>query len=290
MEKKHLICLGAAKAGTTWLSEQCRRHPSFFMPPMKEIHYFQSVYGQVDRLAPIRRLNQVAKFLSSSTIAIEGADDEKKRQRLMRRQARLAKWYALYAAGRIDEKWYLRLFDGAESDQFLCDFSAASCKVSVAGVEAMYRLSGQTYVVYILRDPFDRLVSHTKFHAKFVGDIKWMRRAKRAEVESYVRDRSLIEDSLYAHRIEQFREKFGKDRLLLLDFDELRRQPVEFLNRLSAFLNVPRFAAVESSRGTNPGPDLMLPEGAFDSFRSETDAEVDRLVNIGVDFAAKWRR
>jgi len=290
VERKHLICVGAAKAGTTWLSEQCRRHPSFFMPPMKEIHYFQSVYGTIDRLAPIRRLNQVAKFLTASSKAVQAAADEKKRQRLVRRQSNLARWYALYASGRIDEKWYLNLFEGAAGDQFMCDFSAASCKISDAGVEAMHRLSNQTYVLYILRDPFDRLVSHTKFHAKFVGDLNWMRRAQQKEVETYVRDRSLIEDSLYAHRIQQFRKRFGNDRLLVLDFDELRRQPLAFLDRVSTFLGVPGFGSVDIERHTNPGPELMLPEGAFDAFKAETDAEVERLVEIGIDFAAKWRR
>src|SRR4051812_18116714 len=34
------ICIGAQKAGTGWLYEQLRAHPDFWMPPLKELHYF----------------------------------------------------------------------------------------------------------------------------------------------------------------------------------------------------------------------------------------------------------
>jgi len=37
------LCIGAEKAGTTWLYEMLKAHPSVWMPPIKEIHYFDMV-------------------------------------------------------------------------------------------------------------------------------------------------------------------------------------------------------------------------------------------------------
>jgi hypothetical protein len=34
------LCIGQQKAGTTWLYDQLAAHPSFWMPPVKELHYF----------------------------------------------------------------------------------------------------------------------------------------------------------------------------------------------------------------------------------------------------------
>src|SRR3954466_10680627 len=34
------LCIGAQKGGTGWLYEQLRFHPDFWMPPLKELHYF----------------------------------------------------------------------------------------------------------------------------------------------------------------------------------------------------------------------------------------------------------
>jgi hypothetical protein len=36
-------CIGAQKAGTGWLYEQLRCHPQFWMPPLKEVHYFDRI-------------------------------------------------------------------------------------------------------------------------------------------------------------------------------------------------------------------------------------------------------
>ena len=34
------VCIGAQKGGTTWLYENLNSHPEVWMPPIKEIHYF----------------------------------------------------------------------------------------------------------------------------------------------------------------------------------------------------------------------------------------------------------
>src|SRR5215471_4218872 len=33
------LCVGAQKAGTSWLYQQLEPHPDFWMPPLKELHY-----------------------------------------------------------------------------------------------------------------------------------------------------------------------------------------------------------------------------------------------------------
>src|SRR5205085_9115453 len=37
------LCMGAQRAGTGWLYEQLRNHPDFWMPPLKELHYFDRI-------------------------------------------------------------------------------------------------------------------------------------------------------------------------------------------------------------------------------------------------------
>jgi hypothetical protein len=37
------LCVGAQKAGTSWLYHQLTLHPDFWMPPIKELHYFDTL-------------------------------------------------------------------------------------------------------------------------------------------------------------------------------------------------------------------------------------------------------
>src|SRR5207249_6582162 len=37
------MCVGAHKSGTSWLYQQLESHPDFWMPPIKELHYFDKL-------------------------------------------------------------------------------------------------------------------------------------------------------------------------------------------------------------------------------------------------------
>src|SRR5881296_3927906 len=37
------ICVGPQKGGTSWLYQQLESHPDFWMPPIKELHYFDKL-------------------------------------------------------------------------------------------------------------------------------------------------------------------------------------------------------------------------------------------------------
>ena len=38
------ILIGAARAGTTWISKNLGEHPEIFIPRKKELHFFDSQY------------------------------------------------------------------------------------------------------------------------------------------------------------------------------------------------------------------------------------------------------
>lgn len=42
-QRPSFICVGAGKAGTTWLWEMLRLHPDVYLPDVKEIHYFNDI-------------------------------------------------------------------------------------------------------------------------------------------------------------------------------------------------------------------------------------------------------
>ena len=47
------LCVGAQKAGTSWLYRQLESHPDFWMPPIKELHYFDQL-NRTKRFHPPR--------------------------------------------------------------------------------------------------------------------------------------------------------------------------------------------------------------------------------------------
>jgi hypothetical protein len=41
--RPRFVCVGAGKAGTTWLWDMLRQHPDVYLPPEKELHYFNDI-------------------------------------------------------------------------------------------------------------------------------------------------------------------------------------------------------------------------------------------------------
>src|SRR5947199_10641095 len=72
------LCIGAHKAGSTWLYQQLDSHPDFWMPPVKELHYFDQL-SRVQRAAgPRCRDERDRRFLEQlqSLSAEQGIDLE----------------------------------------------------------------------------------------------------------------------------------------------------------------------------------------------------------------------
>ena len=55
------FCIGAQRAGTSWLYRQLDAHPDFWMPPVKELHYFDQ-FGRT-QIAPRARDKRDAWFV-----------------------------------------------------------------------------------------------------------------------------------------------------------------------------------------------------------------------------------
>ena len=59
------LCIGAHKGGTTWLYQQLDSHPDFWMPPFKELHYFDQLASVQRASSPRCRDERDLRFLES---------------------------------------------------------------------------------------------------------------------------------------------------------------------------------------------------------------------------------
>src|SRR3989449_8722430 len=59
------LCIGAHKGGTTWLYQQLDSHPDFWMPPFKELHYFDQLSNVERASSPRCRDERDLRFLES---------------------------------------------------------------------------------------------------------------------------------------------------------------------------------------------------------------------------------
>jgi hypothetical protein len=139
----------------------------------------------------------------------------------------------VYARG-LD--WYGSLFASAAASDVCGESSTGYTKLpthprTVRRMRA--HLGANAKLIYVIRHPIDRLVSH------YVHE--WTRRALSNPLEAAIHSfRPLIDYSCYAMQLEPYLDAFGEDRVLLVFLERLEQQPQVELDRIGVFLGVDR--------------------------------------------------
>ncbi len=94
-------------------------------------------------------------------------------------------------------------------------------------------------LVFIFRHPVQRLVSLYRMKRAY-GRIAW------SLDEALERDPEMIHSSLYATNLRKWQSLFPKEQILVNLYEDLSETPQEFVNRLTTFLEIPRFQLREA--------------------------------------------
>lgn len=145
------LCAGLQKAATGWLYDQLQFHPDFWMPPVKELHYFDTTF-------PNKRFKEaIEKTLWNLKRANSG-----RLERGLRPLDERDRDFFEVARGCIgqpvDVNRYANLFR-QKGDQLAGDVTPAYCGLSEATIESIVARFPNIKVVMLLRDPVQRVMS-----------------------------------------------------------------------------------------------------------------------------------
>ncbi|MGK7895653.1 MAG: sulfotransferase, partial [Xenococcus sp. (in: cyanobacteria)] len=153
----NFICIGAERSGSTWLYKNLKKHPEIWLPPVKEIHYFdeKEKLGSVniwqrffDKNSSLNRRwrrilkNQLAKQLENDSFDYQNI-----------------KWYFNYFFRPRNDQWYASLFQ-PDSRQKTGDITPAYSTLGIKSVAHIHKLMPDVKIIFILRNPMQRAWSH----------------------------------------------------------------------------------------------------------------------------------
>jgi hypothetical protein len=130
--------------------------------------------------------------------------------------------------------WYRKQFEGAPSAAVAVGEASTiyTRYPEHRGVaERIASLLPEVRLIYVLRDPIERIRSHYQ-HRVMIG-------AERCPIEEAVRqDPSYVDCSRYALQLQQYLPLFDRERMLLLTSEDLRDDRLDTVARAFAFLGV----------------------------------------------------
>ncbi|MDJ0825943.1 MAG: sulfotransferase [Rhodobacter sp.] len=259
-----LFCIGATKAGTSWLHRYISNHPQCHMRGIKELHYFDSVefndYGTWIADVEGRRDSNLAQLLTVEDAEIRAAKE---------RVAEDAEaWAKVLRQRRPDDAGYLAyLKGGLDGQRLVGDFTPAYALLPLKRLQEMAVLQDEVRFVYLLRDPVDRVWSHCRMMAKRRANkpseiqrrsVNIMRRIYKGKEPEIVRR------SDYIGPLERLREAVRPDQLRVIFYEDLFSEAA--IAGLCAFLGIDP-APAEFGRKVLRGPDAEMEPGQYEEMR-----------------------
>lgn len=188
------------------------------------------------------------------------------------------------------EDWYLNLFDGDECYQYVGESSTHYTKLPIyRGVpERLHQFNPSARLIYIMRNPFDRVVSHYWHNVRDVHHGGELRPLLTAVQE----DPQYLAFGDYATQLEPYINLFGNDAIFTLTFEALTEDPQREVHRIYRWLDLP-----PSAMGNLPGKahnqkpkEMMGVAGAGILNRIQYSGAWDRISPLVPSWMKRWAK
>ncbi len=253
-----LYCVGATKAGTTWLYRYLHDHPECAMPAVKEAHYWDTFDSE-------RCEKQLAAFrvrLREMRAAKAQADAEGRGWQVENLDRRINEMKALIATlegDRTDDSAYVAWLTEGRDAQVVGDITPNYATLSDDALARMRDLSPNTKFLYLIRDPLDRLWSHIRMQARRQRQDHEVYEKKSNNILYRILNRGheqhILERGDYPKIIRKLRRVIPEGRLLIQFAEDLFT--AEGLARLCAFLGIKQVEPIVA-RPANEGPEVVM--------------------------------
>ena len=202
------ICVSPQKTGTGWLYQQLESHPDFWMPPVKELHYFDQLSRLTLATPPRPRDKRDLRFLQSLK--------------------------TLSARPYIDLEDYARLFE-PKGSLLSGDISPGYSTLSDKMIQRVVEYFPKLKVIFLARDPVERAWSHLSMEVR-ARQIEPFDVTDIDEVIRNLRRRGMLLRSYPSVIVARWKRCVHPDLFRIYFFDDLQRDPVELRRSILYFL------------------------------------------------------
>lgn len=259
MPAPSFLCIGAQKAATSWLYKNLLEHPDVWMPPLKELHYFDYLYIPENRPdIEYARRKAIKRVIRQHRTKQENIDI-KYLQYL--RDLGLVNAYS--------EEWYQIAFDWHRANNKVTgEITPSYCTIPREGIEYVYQTLGLIKLIYIIRNPVDRAIAQIRMRAQ-----RRLRKTSKPTVRQWFK---LADETPFKNRgdyksyIPNWVDVFGVDQILFIPFKQIRDEPRRVADLVEEHLGISNYKGYSTlKKPVHVSRKSPFPEDLKSKLRSE---------------------
>ncbi|MCX2975082.1 hypothetical protein EYC87_15945 [Halieaceae bacterium IMCC8485] len=231
MSLPSFLCIGAQKAATSWLYAKLIQHPDVWMPPVKELHYFDHLYVDDNRQWTEGHIKSGVR----SNISSHVHNSEYINLDYVKYLADLAQ------VELFSEKWYRSAFGRATADgKTLGDITPEYCTVPREGIQHIKRLLGTPKIIYMIRDPASRARSQLRMtvERKFGKKMKCLSTSQWQEAFEAT---PILNRGDYRNYIPVWDDEIPAEDLLYIPFKQVSREAKNTMLKIEKHIGLSPF-------------------------------------------------
>jgi hypothetical protein len=283
MRYPDFYCIGAQKSGTSWLHTMLQQHPDIWLPPVKELHYFDRVHLQrhkraIDAYDPTPLDKSLLDIVLDAIRwhANSSAPPHEKIEKILH--------LSLIGTAKLTDPWFGEIFEPAPRSSLCGEIDPAYAELPDDAIAHMLRLSPNAKIILIMRDPIDRAWSHLRMDEANgqLGPDRYLQWAAKTK--------TWFDYSDYVTVIERFRSQISSSDMLLLYFDDITARPRELLADICRFLGIDAARTIfrKLEEAVYPGSDKEMPPELYAVFRERLKPVYKRLLALDNSVVARW--
>jgi Sulfotransferase family len=230
----NFLGIGAQKAGTTWLAANLSHHPDIWMPPLKELHYFDQRIKEPSHGALLARLlgkrytdDWYHRFwLGQLKYRIEG-----QREKFDLGQAM---WDIRFFTRSPSDRWYASLFREARG-RVAGEVTPAYSVLDEESIAYVHSLMPDAKLIFLMRNPIERAYSGAVMHLDLEGQKS---QTASDEELSKLAGRIGVERTRYLRILERWRQYYPDEQIFVGFLEDIHFYPIPLMRRLCRFLGV----------------------------------------------------
>ena len=255
------LCIGAQKAGTTWLHENLRAQPEIWLPALKELHF-------LDHKPPSLRKRLFGRT-SFHRLARENVQIA-----LVQWRRNEAPWSEVSAAfhvayGARDFDWYEAIFPN-DPTKVCGEICPGYARLPSAAIAEVVRRNPKIKIIYLLRDPIDRAWSSVAMHFRKGADDQVDKHAD-SEVVQRLKSPKSFPHCTYAANVGHWLEHLPREQMYFGFFERIEQAPRQYLAEILSFLGVASDVASNEA-------DVRVNSGRGERINADVETELARLL------------
>lgn len=277
MNLPDFVCIGAQKAGTTWLHKMISQHPDIWMGPFKEYQFFNSVFVPQHT----RWTKWHVKMSIESALKYHVEHEKRPNLHYVKFLTEIATDESIFTEG-----WYRHIF-GFRKGMVKGDITPEYCTLPDEGVDYFLRLLGAVPVVFIIRDPVSRALSQLKMNLSR-GNVAVQ--GDKDAWHSAVNDWDIHNRGDYKTYVPRWLSRYPNAKLLFLPYGQIASQPERFLAKVETHIGVAAHSYPEASQKIHEGKKVGLPDFVKPMVEEAMKDQVEFIrEHFGAEFLAETR-